>query len=147
MNKLIILLFFSFLIFSCAKDDPCDLANSIQCPTGDFDDDGTLNGDDEFPEDFCLPKAPSIEINLIGTWNWKVSNSTGIVKINRDGTYENIENKLIKGGLDRINIWYIENKLLVFEIDDCDLVLEWVPDYSCNMIDFYFYNSSFNRVL
>ena len=73
--KTLAIILTSFFIFSCSSEepDPCEMdPNALECLTGDFDNDGVLNGEDTAPEDPCVPNKPSFEDNVIGTWDWSV---------------------------------------------------------------------------
>lgn len=123
-------------VASCGKDDPCDLnANSLECPTGDFDGDGVVNEDDSAPSDACVPNIPSFEENIIGTWDWALIAYGGRVKINEDGTYEDIEDEILSNGEVTSRTWRIENDQLIFDVENATLSLAW-KEYDCTSITF-----------
>jgi len=70
--------------------DPCEIANNLACDTQDFDMDGVPNGEDEAPEDICVPNMPDFEVFVVGTWVYSLLGVPGEIIINADGTYEDI---------------------------------------------------------
>lgn len=133
--RLLFITLLSFSLFSCG-DDPCELdANSLDCPTGDFDGDGVSNQDDTAPEDSCVPNLPVFSQNFVGTWAYSTGFSTGQVKINSDGSYEDQVNELISNGPIISSSWSIEDQTVKFDVENAALYLTWTV-YDCNSITF-----------
>lgn len=107
MKNLGFLAFILLMCFtSCSSDDemeptqedPCEIEDNLACDTQDFDMDGVTNGEDSAPEDFCIPNMPEFEVFVVGTWEYSLLGVPGEIKINADGTYEDIENTLLSVG-------------------------------------------------
>lgn len=136
MNSRIYLLSILFMfLFSCSSEDevvdPCTLdMDAIECDSGDFDQDGIVNGEDENPSDPCVPNLPSFEMNLIGEWSY----FSGIIKFNEDGTYEEEVGEIISNGVIESRMWRIEDERLFFDIGNASLNLSWL-DYDCDSFE------------
>ena len=116
--KIFLLSFLLFAAFGCS-DDPCETdANSIDCPTGDTDSDGVINSEDEAPEDKCIPNLPVITSVMVGTWNWTGPAGGGKVKINDDGTYEDIASELVSNGTLVMRSWSKVGNEIIFEVEN-----------------------------
>jgi len=120
-------------LFSCTKEDPCEIDfNSLECELGDFDEDGIANGEDADPSNACIPNLPTFENNLIGTWNYGVFGMTSTVKINADGTYEDVTGTIISNGDIASRTWRIEDEQLVFDVENASLMMSWLEEYDCD---------------
>lgn len=118
--------------FTGCANDPCEEdINSIECDTGDFDGDGVMNGEDSDPEDPCVPNRPAFENNVIGTWSYTSDGINGSIKINADGTYEDIQGVIISNGEVQSRTWRVVNSRLIFDVENASLSLSWIT-YDCN---------------
>lgn len=142
---------FTLIVFvafsSCSSDedpaqDPCEIADNLSCDTQDFDMDGVPNGEDEAPENFCIPNMPAFEVFVVSTWEYSLLGVPGEMKINADGTYEDIENTLLSNGDVVSRMWstYTDPTTLRLSVQNSNglnasLNLE-SNSAGCDMIDF-----------
>jgi len=122
--------------------DPCEIANNLACDTQDFDMDGVPNGEDEAPEDICVPNMPDFEVFVVGTWVYSLLGVPGEIIINADGTYEDIENTLLNNGDVVSRTWTTDSdpstlRLRVQNSNGLNASLNLVANSAeCDMIDF-----------
>lgn len=131
-----LLIFVLVLFMGCREDeDPCELdMNAIECSTGDFDGDGVLNEEDLEPSDNCFPNLPAFEENIIGIWNFDIG-IPGMLKINEDGTYENLEGEILFNKEIVSRTWRIESKRIIFDVENALVSFAWIS-YDCTSIKF-----------
>lgn len=73
----------------------------------------------------------SFEENVVGTWDYEFSGAEGRVKINADGTYEDLEGEIISNGPITSRTWSIENNELEFAVQNASLQTGWIS-YDCD---------------
>ena len=141
MKYTVLLIFLLVLGFSSCSDDPCETVDNLECDTQDFDMDGVANGEDEAPENACIPNMLAFEELVVGTWTWGILGNSGEVNIKSDGTYEDIESSLVSNGDVVSRVWTIELfTTLKFQVENVDGLKASITlkstDRDCNKITF-----------
>lgn len=141
MKNLILFCLFTMLFVNCSED-PCDIPNNLECGTADNDQDGVPNGEDTAPENACIPNFPSFEENIVGLWDYRslLLQAEGRIQMNADGTYEDIENEIVRLDSEILNRkWTVENETLIWEVENesegASITLPWI-DYDCDSVRF-----------
>jgi len=90
-------------------------------------------------EELLIEEEPCVEgtfeETVIGTWIWTVAISTGKIKINSDGSYEDIVNVFTTNGEIGSRTWRIEEERMIFDVENSSLSLPW-KSFNCDMITF-----------
>jgi len=90
---------------------------------------------DDEDEESCDPNI-TFEENIIGTWNYTIGfGPTGQVRINEDGTYEDLEGEFLSNGVIVSRTWRVESERMIFDVENGTLSLAWI-DFDCDRVTF-----------
>jgi len=96
-----------------APEDPCLPDDNEACPTGDLDGDGVINSEDSAPLDACVPNALPFAENVIGTWDWSTLGGSGVIRIDADGTFTEVEGEILSNGDVTERTWSVEGFIML----------------------------------